>query len=322
MTTFSIARAVPWGYADFLEIDPCGLIRITGWSLKEVIADLPAPRISLDDTPVNLLQVYRTTRPDIPATEAGAIAQPGLTFEYLIEPPQYTSTFQKVSVRFSATERLTFQADVQFVEPHYKALLNTPDVLHREHIYGFGPPNPAFSPEILPLTRLLHGRVLDFGCGSGVLALHLRSQGLDAHGLELDNDLIRNSLQDTIRPYIQFYDGRFPSPYPDKSFDCVYSSEVLEHIPGPEEAVAEMARLTRDRLVLTTPDMSAIPIGFLPKLIPWHLLEATHVNFFTQTSLHRLLRRHFRHIEFGRISRGQINGSTYYVSLVAVCSIR
>lgn len=42
------------------------------------------------------------------------------------------------------------------------------------------------------------------------------------------SDMIRNSIHAPVCPYISFYDGGFPSPFLDKSFDCVYSSEVLE----------------------------------------------------------------------------------------------
>lgn len=284
------------------------------------MADLPAPKLFLDATQIDLLQIYRTTRADL-TPESTDVAQAGVVIEYLITGEQYSKTFSKLSVVLSPTVTASFQGEFSFIQPHYVGLLNSPEVLHREHIYGFGPPNLAFSAEVLPLTRLLRGRVLDFGCGSGAMALYLRSKGLDAQGLELDTDMIRNSIHPPVRPYISLYDGSFPAPFPDKSFDCVYSSEVLEHIPNPEAAVAEMARLTSDRLVLTTPDISAIPVGFRAGLIPWHLLESTHVNFFTQTSLRRLLEPFFSRIEFGRISPGRINDSTYYVSLVAFCSI-
>ena len=320
MTTFKIAHQAPWGFADLLEVDPCGLLRITGWSKVETVASFLTPELFLDSSRVGLLQIYRTTRPDIPS-ESGNVAQLGVVIEYLLTENQYAEAFSEVSVVFSEKLRFAFRSDFRFVQPHYAALLNSQDVLHREHIYGFGPPNLAFSPEVLPLTRLLRGRVLDFGCGSGAMVLYLRSKGLDARGLEMDTDMIRGSIHAPIHSYISLYDGKFPSPYPDKSFDCVYSSEVLEHIPNAEAAVVEMARLTNSRLVLTTPDISAIPIGFRASLVPWHLLESTHVNFFTQASLRRLLEPYFSRIEFGRISPGRINDSTYYVGLVAFCSV-
>jgi hypothetical protein len=81
-----------------------------------------------------------------------------------------------------------------------------------------------------------------------------------------------------------------------------------------------MARLTRDRLILTTPDLSSVPLLFHHQVVPWHILEATHVSFFTQQSLHRALQEHFGKIEIARIGANTINNTVYYTSLMAVCS--
>src|SRR5262249_43760658 len=124
-----------------------------------------------------------------------------------------------------------------------------------------------------------------------------------------------------MSPYITLYSGGFPSPFADRAFDCVFCSEVLEHIPDFQGAVAELARLAKKRVLLTVPDMSAIPVGFRHAVIPWHLLEKTHVNFFTQSSLEQLLRGHFSHIEFGRISLCRVNESHFFTSLVALCTV-
>ncbi|NYZ14663.1 methyltransferase domain-containing protein [Azospirillum sp. RWY-5-1] len=138
-------------------------------------------------------------------------------------------------------------------------------------------------------------------------------------GIELDRGPIRETLKPEAAPYVTLYDGRMPSPFDDGSFDAVVCSEVLEHIPDYGAAVAEMARLTRDRLVITVPDAAAIPLGTRHQLVPWHLLEATHVNFFNQRSLHALLAPHFGRINSGRISPCTMNDTPFYISLVAVC---
>lgn len=54
-------------------------------------------------------------------------------------------------------------------------------------------------------------------------------------------------------------------------------------------------------------------------MVPWHLLESTHYNFFCQTSLRRALERHFASIAFARIVPHATNGSVWYGSLAAVC---
>jgi hypothetical protein len=43
--------------------------------------------------------------------------------------------------------------------------------------------------------------------------------------------------------------------------------------------------------------MEVIPYFQDWQAIPWHLLEATHLNFFTRASLRALLEPHFRHVE-------------------------
>lgn len=55
-------------------------------------------------------------------------------------------------------------------------------------------------------------------------------------------------------------------PAPDSSFDAILSTEVLEHVPSPELAVREMARLLAPggRLLLTAPLMSAL------HMMPYH----------------------------------------------------
>jgi hypothetical protein len=54
--------------------------------------------------------------------------------------------------------------------------------------------------------------------------------------------------------------------------------------------------------------------------VPWHLLEATHANFFNQTSLTKELRRYFSRVQIGRIGSVYLNDTRTFVSLTALCS--
>jgi 2-polyprenyl-3-methyl-5-hydroxy-6-metoxy-1,4-benzoquinol methylase len=317
---FNIGRPEFWGFLDEIELDPCGLVRLRGWASGEVTAGL-APEIALDSVALPVLQFYRIARADVRTESPTRLPYAGVVFEYLVPEQARDNTFSRVSIRLAGPNAIEFSGDFRFSKPHYASLLNSREILHREHIYGFGPPNPAVSPEIVPLANLLEGRILDFGCGSGALVHHLRSRGLDALGLELDNPVIRNAVPQTVRPFVTFYQGGFPSPFAEKSFDCLFCSEVLEHIPDVEAAITDIARLTARKVIVTVPDMSAIPIGFRHGLIPWHLLEATHLNFFTQTSLASLLDGHFSSVEFGRMGPCRVNDTSFHVSLVAQCVV-
>ena len=203
-------------------------------------------------------------------------------------------------------------------EPHYSTLLHTNRIFRRTDIYGVGPPPPTNSPEVQALAMTLRGKVLDFGCGSGFLIKILRASGIEAYGIELKREIIEASLHPEAREFVTLYNGQFPAPFADASFDGVISAEVIEHMPDPEAAIAEMARLCRNMCILTVPDMSAIPLCFYHSVVPWHLLEASHQNFFTQSSLQALLAPYFRRLTFLRLHSEQTNGTKWYGSIAVI----
>src|SRR3954451_20712284 len=78
---FQVARPAAWGFVDSLEVDPCGIIRVIGWS-TESVADHNGQKISIDQIAIALMQKYRTARPDWAARSP--LQHAGLTFEYLV----------------------------------------------------------------------------------------------------------------------------------------------------------------------------------------------------------------------------------------------
>ena len=316
--SFTIARQVKQLFLDEIQLDPSGVIRVVGWC-RQPFESKNLPRIFLDRESVPFLQHYRVTRPDVESTVPDLhVLQAGLVFEYSVPESLTARSFESVSIAVDNLE-LYFAGSFDFVNPHYRPLFDSPDVYHRESIYGSGPPNSGVNSAVLALAQKLRGPLLDFGCGSGALITELRSQGIDAYGLELNTQVIRESIQPAIRPFIKLYNGDFPAPFSTADFTSVFCSEVLEHIPQFESAITEIARLATEKAVFTVPDASTIPLGFPHLLVPWHLLEGTHVNFFNQTSLRRALEPHFSRIDFGRICPCTMNDSPFHVSLVAVC---
>jgi SAM-dependent methyltransferase len=216
-------------------------------------------------------------------------------------------------------ERVLASFDVPAsVEPPYGHLHTETRVLGRDGIYGFGPPVPHVSPEVLALAESLPPPVLDFGCGAGALVVALRRAGVEAFGLELDDARIREHLLEEARPFVTLYDGALPAPFRDGQFASAACCEVVEHIPNPASVVQEIARLARGTILITVPDMSAIPRGFHHGVVPWHLLESTHVNFFNQHSLEHLLRPLFRRAEFFRLGLVQCDRLQYFTTLAAM----
>ncbi len=310
---------MPWGrgFVDRVCVDPCGVIRIEGWWDGAFEGETP-PFVCLDGEQIPFLQYFRLNRPDIPVSSDGQLIQVGLALEYLV-PDALVRPFTIIEVTIGGRS-FRFESSFVFVSPHYKSLLDSGTVWHRGNIYGSGPPNSVVDPDVFELARRLPSPLLDFGCGKGALIGRLRQRGTEAYGIELFSEGLRAAILPEVADRITLYNGSFPTRFEEGQFNAVVCSEVLEHIPDYEGALHEIARITAQSALFTVPDASAIPAGFRHGVVPWHLLEATHVNFFNQTSLTRELRRHFSKVQIGRIGSAYLNDTKTFVSLTAICS--
>ncbi|MGH7924870.1 MAG: glycosyltransferase [Candidatus Binatus sp.] len=97
------------------------------------------------------------------------------------------------------------------------------------------------------------GRVLDAGCGSS-----LNMQSLN-HAIGMDSNYAK--LRFLRRYEIPLVNASAVAlPFKDASFDCVISSQVIEHTPYHESIFSEMRRVLRSggTLILGTPDYGTI----------------------------------------------------------------
>jgi 2-polyprenyl-3-methyl-5-hydroxy-6-metoxy-1,4-benzoquinol methylase len=172
-------------------------------------------------------------------------------------------------------------------------------LLHRENIYGSGPPIEEAGVEV---SNLLHAylpggaSVVDVGCGAGAFGPPLISAGHDWFGLEANAHCceILTRRQLPFRP-VDVDSGRLPCI--DAEYDSAICIEVTEHTKDPEAFVAEIARIIRGRALFSVPNMELLPYLYDWRVVPWHLLEGDHKNFFTRASLRALLSRFFSKIE-------------------------
>jgi len=95
--------------------------------------------------------------------------------------------------------------------------------------------------------------ILEVGLGEGEVSNRLRDRWPDARmvGIDLpDADLARSWKELGLAGA---YADITRLPFPDASFDLVLAIEVLEHVPDPAAAVAELQRVARGDLVLSVP---------------------------------------------------------------------
>jgi len=136
---------------------------------------------------------------------------------------------------------------------------------------------------------LLEGTVLDVGCGLS----QYRSM-LPSAARYIGMDVTPNSQTAIVASALHL-------PFGDSSIDSILCSEVLEHLPEPSDAIAEMQRVLRrgGRVYLTTPQS-------------WGLHYEPHDYFrYTKYGLRYLFEKHGFQIEEVR----QIGGLFSYFSV-------
>jgi SAM-dependent methyltransferase len=94
-------------------------------------------------------------------------------------------------------------------------------------------------------------RVLDCGCGPGSITVGLARWAPDGQtvGIDIGADQLdgaRALARDLGVRNVAFRQGSiFDLPFPDDSFDVVFSQTVLFHVPHPQKALAEIKRVLR-----------------------------------------------------------------------------
>ena len=137
-------------------------------------------------------------------------------------------------------------------------------------------------------------RILDAGCGSGFFTNAIYQAGYYGVGI----DISRNAIAEAKNRYpgIEFFCNPLDSqwPFEDKTFDVIFSTEVIEHVLGTYKMISEMNRVLNvgGVLILTTPYH-----GLLKNLMTvlfcfdrhFNNIEGGHIRFFTIKFLNKLL---------------------------------
>lgn len=148
-----------------------------------------------------------------------------------------------------------------------------------------------YAGQLRSVAALLSGipaahRLLEFGMGWGFWCRAAREYGFDVSGYELSAERRAYARGMGVRVIEEL-------PPPGAHFDCIYSSQVFEHLPEPRQTLQALsARLVPGGLIyLRVPDGRGVARalaarGWSPGLQAIHPLE--HINCFTRRTLVRL----------------------------------
>jgi len=188
------------------------------------------------------------------------------------------------------------------------------------------------------IVRTIHnkvdktGKVLDVGCGNGVISLRLGELGYDVTGIDISDKTIEWAKERNPFPNVKFcVKSAEELVASGELFDFIICSEVLEHLQAPEILVQVLYRsLKHDgRLIVTVPNGNGPRETFVTKPILrlrarnnwlWKMVSKIknylgysgttvqsaadnldHVQFFSREDLRNLsLSNNFKITEFGK----------------------
>ena len=160
-----------------------------------------------------------------------------------------------------------------------------------------------FVDEALGVTNMKEGKILDVGCGPGLLAKEfaLRSMKLEVMGIDTSFHAIQLAQKNCEGlKNVKFQIGNvYRIPFSEKTFDLVVCKDSFHHFNSIKQALKEMLRVLKDNSVLYAQDLRrdlpqyllqlAIPPDTILKKLQFYSARAAYTKKEIQkllTSLH------------------------------------
>lgn len=127
-------------------------------------------------------------------------------------------------------------------------------------------------------------RVLDLSCGDGELLTRLAAEGCRVEGTHFrKDDYIYKKPADGLRAATihENVDLSRPLPFADATFDVVFATEVLEHLPSHVPLCAEVGRIVKPGgyFVFSTPNIHRLSSRVQFMLTGQHELKSARIGW-------------------------------------------
>ena len=128
-------------------------------------------------------------------------------------------------------------------------------------------------------------KILDAGCGDGVLSWMLATRGGEVYGVDVEKKALQVAKRKCKGLKARFYMASiYDLPFPSRYFDHIVCLDVIEHLHHPDKALKELKRVWNrsGMIIITTP-------------IRWkeRLGSRFHVKEYTMREFQEVVRRLF-----------------------------
>ncbi len=131
--------------------------------------------------------------------------------------------------------------------------------------------NPVRLEYVSHRVRLKGARVLDLGCGGGLLSEALARAGAEVVAIDLAADLVEvgrlHLLESKLAVDYRLQDVADLARAEPGSFDAVCCMEMLEHVPDPEAIVFACATLLKPGAPLLVSTLNRTPLAFAGAIV-------------------------------------------------------
>jgi SAM-dependent methyltransferase len=121
------------------------------------------------------------------------------------------------------------------------------DVRYQRGAFAGGHSEWTRTPDLLRLIPESGGNVLDIGARDGYFTRILAERFHAVTALDLERPAFELDRVTTIGGDVRAL------PFADNEFDCVFCTEVLEHVPGVAQACLEITRVARTTVIIGVP---------------------------------------------------------------------
>jgi methionine biosynthesis protein MetW len=142
-------------------------------------------------------------------------------------------------------------------------------------------------------------KVLDIGCGDGLLLGALQKKGVSVSGVDISEEGVKKCCEKGFGASMLDISTEM-LPFSDKTFDTVIMLDILEHIYSPETLLKEAIRVSRQSIVISVPNFSSLPARLqvlFGKVPENNRLNKGHIFWFTYPILLKILKQNNLKVE-------------------------